>query len=165
MKTCLKCTGLLLVIFAMAISSCTTTSTGGNDCLDLVGTYKGTFTGSFSGELTLIITESYQDEGRIEGTWSGTDPNTGITYTGKINKIYFDCSNGQLEYEYGLNLSSPMDVLCPSHEDWCYDTGATLGEFEGVINANSGVGTWRADSGAAETVGVTGSGTWSVSKI
>ena len=163
MKTYLHLFSLLLVTLFLA-TSCDPVDPE-NSCDDLVGTYEGTFTGSFSGELTLrVVAKPTQGYAEVSGTWSGTDPVTGIVYTGKINTIQMDCDNGRLDYEYGLNLSGPMDVLCPSSESWCYETGATLGRFEGTIGGNSASGSWRADSGAANTVGVTGSGTWTVSK-
>ena len=164
MKTFLKLSYLLLIPFLFVKCECT--KEPGEDCLELVGTYKGTFTGSFSGELTLVVTHPDAiSDGVIKGTWSGVDPNTGMTFSGKIYSSYFDCSSGKLEDAGGLGLTSPSAILCPPGADYCYSTGASLGKFEGEIDSRGGTGTWSANSDSAETIGVTGNGTWSVTKL
>ena len=131
-------------------------------CKSLIGTYTGTFTGTFDGILTFVVTESF-----IEGTWSGTDESSGTMLTGDIHVWNFDCFTGILDDDLGLGLTGPQSILCPagSTQYRCYDTGATLGIFKGTLTETSGSGIWRADSGAAGTVGVTGNGSWSVTKI
>lgn len=134
-----------------------------DSCEDLYGTYVGTITGSpLSGELTIYVSTNYDDVADLTGTWTAS---SGLT--GSINRADLNCTTGKVDYEYGLNLAGPFDVVCPNgdvNSTGCYDTGATLGRFKGTITANGGSGTWQANSGAADYLGVVGSGTWSVTR-
>jgi hypothetical protein len=129
-------------------------------CMEFAGTYSGTISGTIQGTLTLIINES----GYLEGTWNGMESGSGTQFTGAINGSYIDCETGSVDYDYGVGLTGPMQILCPSSESYCYDTGATLGRFSGTISNGSGSGIWQANSGAAQTIGVLGNGAWSVTK-
>jgi hypothetical protein len=153
-----------LIFFGILLLSVILYDCQKDTCNDFIGAYSGVIEGSFEGTITLVVTGS-EDNAMVEGTWSAVDQNTGGSYNGKINSSSVDCSSGAIDYVYGFSLTGPYNILCPAAESWCYDSGATLGEFKGNLNIESGAGTWKADTGAAETVGATGSGTWYVTKM
>lgn len=141
----------------------------GGGCKDFVGTYSGTISGngSFNGTLTLIVSlvTEESESADLTGTWNGQNG-----YFGDINRADLKCSDGSVKYDFGVALKGPTSIVCPppcpptSSEGGCYCNGATLGEFAGTMTPTGGTGTWKGDSGAAQTIGATGGGTWSVSR-
>ncbi len=138
------------------------------DCGAYLGTYVGTLSGTspLNGTLTLIIAASGPSGvADLTGTWNGESG-----HYGEINRADLACASGAVSYEYGLSLNGPATVVCPppcgpgSSAGGCYCNGATLGAFAGNFTGSTGAGTWLADTGAAQTISVTGVGTWSVTK-
>ncbi len=160
--------GMCSCLFVVCLAGC------GNprlSCDDLVGTHSGSLSGSgnYNGTLTLVVSSQgpMATEAKVEGTWNGEDG-----YFGDVRLVTVTCADGTLKDAngFGFQLKGPTSVICPSpcaptdNDGGCYCTGVTLGGFAGKLSATGGSGTWKADSGAAQTVGATGSGAWTVTK-
>lgn len=161
---------LAITTTASLVASC---GDGASPCERFIGTYSGTFGGTvsglgeFEGTVTLVVTSQTEESesANLEGTWTGPQG-----FYGDINRADLRCTNGTVNYEFGLSLKGPNTVVCPSPCEpgssggGCYCNGATLGAFTGTFGEEGGAGTWRADSGAAQTIGATGGGSWTVTR-
>jgi hypothetical protein len=158
----MKTRTLLALLAPLLLSAC-----AGDPCEGLSGGYAGRFDGTMSGALTLVVSGVYTDLGYadIEGTWESDDGEYG-----EVNLSQADCETGEVYNEYGVSMLGPEALICPPEcepgqsSDGCYCNGVTLGPFAGTLDASGGAGTWDADSGAAEYLGLTGSGVWSVTR-
>lgn len=162
----LQSAGCLATLIAFGVAGCGSDP----DCGPLLGTYSGTLSGNapYRGTLTFVVTEICSGpctSAALEGTWTGEDG-----YFGNINRTTeLDCESGTVKYDFGFDLQGPDSVVCPppncpSSDTGCYCSGATLGEFAGTVEEDGGSGTFQVDSGAAEYLGQSGGGTWSVQR-
>jgi len=151
----------LSVFFIILLYGCSKNES--DNCDTISGVYTGTMSGyPLKGTLKLIINLDQEDISSLTGTWSAEN---GLS--GEINRLDVTCSTGNFEYDYGLSLTGPFNIICPDNNPGspgCYASGATLGMFKGKITSSGGNGYWTANSGAADYLGVTGSGTWVVTK-
>ena len=142
-----------LLILVVMLCGCGPDGPDDTNCRPIYGNYSGNLNGApLNASLDLFVNKSTQDDtAELTGAW------TNGTLSGKINRADLNCSTGRVDYEYGLSLTGPSSLLSE------YPNGATLGRFEGTLTESGGSGSWTDDSGAAGFVGVTGSGSWSVS--
>jgi hypothetical protein len=152
---------ILVSIFIIILFGCKKDESA--NCNKTAGTYTGTLIGNpLNGTLELIVNLDSDGHNALTGTWEASNGLYGV-----INRLDVDCGSGNFEYVYGLSLKGPYNIICPDNnpgQPGCYASGATLGSFSGKVTESGGNGYWHADSGAASTVGVTGFGTWVVTK-